>query len=50
MIEVNRRLYMDEGKKTEFEKACAAVGRIIVIAAKAFAKAGSPEVCSARQP
>jgi hypothetical protein len=52
MIEVNRRLYMDEEsglKKHDFEKVRAAVGRIIVIAAKAAAKAASADVCSARQ-
>jgi len=40
MIEVNRRLYMDEhtGSKTQnFEKVRAALGRIIVTAAKAAA-------------
>lgn len=48
MIEVNRRLYMDENtglKGHDFEKVRAAVGRIIVIAAKAAA----PDVCSALQ-
>jgi N-formylglutamate deformylase len=52
MIEVNRRLYMDEEsglKRHDFEKVRAAVGRIIVIAAKAAAEAWSPGVCSARQ-
>jgi N-formylglutamate amidohydrolase len=52
MIEVNRRLYMDEDsglKRHDFEKVRAAVGRIIVTAAKAAAKAASPDVCSARQ-
>ena len=45
MIEVNRRLYMDEEsglKRHDFEKVRAAVGRIVVIAAEAAAKAGSP--------
>jgi hypothetical protein len=48
---VNRRLYMDEDsglKGHDFEKVRAAVGRIIVIAAKAAAKAGSSDVCSTR--
>jgi N-formylglutamate deformylase len=52
MIEMNRRLYMDEdsGQKTrDFATVRAAVGRIIVIAAKAAAKAGSPDVCSTRR-
>jgi hypothetical protein len=49
MIEINRRLYMDEesGQKMhDFERVRAAVGRVIVIAVKAAAKAGSPDVCS----
>src|ERR1700733_12480439 len=49
MIEVNRRLYMDEltGQKTQdFGAVRAAVGRIIVVAAKAAAEAGSQDVCS----
>jgi N-formylglutamate deformylase len=52
MIEVNRRLYMDEHsglKIRNFESVRAAVGRIIVIAAKAAAKAGPAGVGSARQ-
>jgi hypothetical protein len=52
MIEVNRSLYMDKNsglKRHDFEKVRTAVGRIIVIAAKADAKAGSPDVCSTRQ-
>jgi N-formylglutamate deformylase len=52
MIEVNRRLYMDEHsglKKHDFEKVRAAVGGIIMIAAKVAAKAASADVCSARQ-
>jgi uncharacterized protein YsxB (DUF464 family) len=38
MIEVNRRLYMNEHsglKKQNFEQVCAAVGRLIVTAAEA---------------
>jgi N-formylglutamate deformylase len=41
MIEVNRRLYMDENtgfKKHNFEQVCSAVGRLIVIAANATAQ------------
>jgi hypothetical protein len=52
MIEVNRRLYMDEDSGVKcpgFEKVRTAVGRNIVIAAKAAAKAASADVCSARQ-
>jgi N-formylglutamate deformylase len=48
MIEVNRRLYMDEDsglKRQDFENVRAAVGRMIVIAARAAAKAASPDVC-----
>jgi N-formylglutamate deformylase len=48
MIEVNRRLYMDElsGRKTEaFGAVQASVGRLIVAAAKAVAK-GPPHVTS----
>ena len=40
MIEVNRRLYMNENtciRNQDFEKVCAAVGRLIVTAAKAAA-------------
>jgi N-formylglutamate deformylase len=42
MIEVNRRLYMDEHsglKKRDFEQVCAAVGRLMVIAAEAASRA-----------
>jgi N-formylglutamate deformylase len=52
MIEVNRRLYMDEltGQKTQdFGAVRAAVGRLILAAAEVAAKAGSPDVCSTRQ-
>jgi N-formylglutamate deformylase len=52
MIEINRRLYMDEvsGLKTQdFGAVRAAVGRIIVVAAKAAPEAGSQDVCAKRQ-
>jgi N-formylglutamate deformylase len=42
MIEVNRRLYMDEHsglKKQDFEQACAAVGRLIVAASEGARRA-----------
>jgi hypothetical protein len=42
MIEVNRRLYMDEHsglKKPDFGQVCATVGRLIVIAAEAASRA-----------
>jgi N-formylglutamate amidohydrolase len=53
MIEVNRRLYMEERsgvKRHDFDKVRAAIGRIIVIAAKAAAKLALPDVYSARRP
>jgi N-formylglutamate amidohydrolase len=46
MIEVNRRLYMDEHsglKKQNFERACAAVGRLIVAASEAATRLGNCE-------
>jgi N-formylglutamate deformylase len=49
MSEVNRRLYMNEEsglKKHDFEKVRAAVGSMIVIAAKAAANA---DICTARR-
>jgi N-formylglutamate amidohydrolase len=52
MIEISRRLYMDEltGQKTQdFGALRAAVGRLILAAADVAAKAGSPDVCSTRQ-
>jgi N-formylglutamate deformylase len=45
MIEVNRRLYMDEHsglKKQDFNQVCAAVGRLIITAAEAAMQAFPP--------
>jgi N-formylglutamate deformylase len=52
MIEVNRRLYMDElsdQKTQDFATVRAAVRRLIVAAAEAATKAGSPDACSTPQ-
>jgi N-formylglutamate deformylase len=52
MIEVNRRLYMDEltGRKTEnFAAVGDAIGRLIVSTAEAAVDAGAPNFCSIRR-